>query len=35
LPPGVTKLQTTATDTTGSTKWWMAYVPLDDGASVA
>ena len=35
LPPGVTKLQTTATDTTGSTKWWMTYIPLDDGASVA
>lgn len=35
LPAGVTKLQTTATDTTGSTKWSMTYVPYDDGASVA
>lgn len=34
LPAGVTKLQTTATDTTGATKWWMAYVPLDAGAAV-
>lgn len=34
LPAGVTKLQTTATDTTGSTQWWMAYVPLDTGAAV-
>lgn len=35
LPAGVTKLQTTATDTTGSTKWTMCYVPVDAGASVA
>lgn len=35
LPAGVTKLQSTATDTTGSTKWWMTYVPLDSGAAVA
>ena len=35
LPPGVCSLQTTATDTTGATKWWLAYVPLDSGASVA
>jgi hypothetical protein len=35
LPAGVTKLQTTGTDTTGSTKWTMTYIPLDDGASVA
>jgi len=35
LPAGVTKLQTTGTDTTGSTKWTMIYIPLDDGASVA
>lgn len=34
LPAGVTKLQTTATDTTGSTQWWMAYVPLDPAAAV-
>lgn len=35
LPAGVTKLQTTATDTTGSTKWTMCYIPIDTGASVA
>lgn len=35
LPAGVTQLQTTATDTTGATKWSMTYVPYDDGASVA
>lgn len=34
LEAGVTKLQTTGTDTTGSTKWWMAYVPLDEAATV-
>lgn len=34
LEAGVTQLQTTATDTTGSTKWWLSYVPLDAGASV-
>lgn len=34
LEAGVTKLQTTGTDTTGSTKWWLAYVPLDDAATV-
>jgi hypothetical protein len=35
LPAGVTKLQTTATDTTGATKWTICYVPIDAGASVA
>lgn len=35
LEAGITKLQTTATDTTGSTKWWMSYVPLDSAARVA
>ena len=35
LPAGVTKLQTTATDTTGATKWTMCYIPIDDGASVS
>lgn len=34
LEAGITKLQTTATDTTGSTKWWLTYVPLDDAATV-
>ena len=34
LPAGVTKLQTTATDTTGATKWSMTYIPYDSGASV-
>lgn len=34
LPAGVTKLQTTATDTTGATKWSMCYVPIDNGATV-
>lgn len=35
VPAGVIQLKTTATDTTGATKWTLAYVPLDDGASVA
>jgi hypothetical protein len=35
LPAGLTKLQTSATDTTGATKWVMTYIPLDNGASVA
>jgi hypothetical protein len=35
LPAGVTKLQTTGTDTTGATKWTMCYIPIDTGASVA
>lgn len=35
LPPGVVSLQTSATDTTGATKWWIAYIPLDSGATVA
>lgn len=35
LPAGLVKLQSTATDTTGSTAWTMCYVPVDDGASVA
>lgn len=35
LPAGVTSLQTSATDTTGSTKWSMIYIPIDNGASVA
>jgi hypothetical protein len=35
LPAGVTKLQTTGTDTTGSTKWTMCYIPIDNGAAVA
>lgn len=35
IPAGVVQLQTTATDTTGSTKWTMIYVPIDNGASVA
>jgi len=35
LPAGVTKLQTTGTDTTGSTKWTLCYVPIDANATVA
>jgi hypothetical protein len=35
LPAGIVTLQTSATDTTGATKWFMYYVPLDDGATVA
>lgn len=35
IPAGTVSLRTTATDTTGSTKWTMCYVPIDDGASVA
>lgn len=35
VPAGVIQLKTTATDTTGATKWTLTYVPLDDGASVA
>lgn len=35
LQPGIVTLRTTATDTTGSTKWTMCYVPIDDGASVS
>lgn len=35
VPAGVIQLKTTATDTTGATKWTLVYVPLDDGASVA
>ncbi len=34
LKPGATKLKSTATDTTGSTKWTCWYVPLDEGAKV-
>lgn len=34
IPAGVVQLKTTATDTTGATKWFMYYVPLDDGATV-
>lgn len=32
---GVLGLKSTATDTTGATKWTLTYIPLDDGASVA
>lgn len=35
LNPGTVSLRTTGTDTTGSTKWTICYVPIDDGASVA
>lgn len=35
VPAGVIQLRTTATDTTGATKWTMVYVPIDTGASVA
>jgi hypothetical protein len=35
LPAGVMGLKASATDTTGSTKWTMTYVAIDDGASVA
>jgi hypothetical protein len=34
LKPGATKLKSTATDATGSTKWTCWYVPLDEGAAV-
>ncbi len=34
LPSGVVKLQTTGTDTTGATKWYMTYVPIDAAARV-
>jgi len=34
LKPGAVKLKSTATDTTGSTKWTCWYVPLDEGATV-
>jgi len=34
IPAGVVQLLTTATDTTGATKWFMYYVPLDEGATV-
>jgi hypothetical protein len=33
VPAGVIQLRTTATDTTGATKWTLMYVPLDTGAS--
>lgn len=35
IPAGVVQLQSTAADTTGSTKWTMCYIPIDNGASVA
>lgn len=34
IPAGVVLLRTTGTDTTGATKWFMYYVPLDEGATV-
>jgi hypothetical protein len=34
LKPGNVKLKSTATDTTGSTKWTCWYFPLDEGATV-
>jgi hypothetical protein len=34
LKPGAVKLKSTATDTTGSTKWTCWYMPLDEGATV-
>lgn len=33
VPAGVIQLRTTATDTTGATKWTLTYVPLDTGAT--
>lgn len=35
VPAGVIQLRTTATDTTGATKWTLMYVPLDSGASAS
>ncbi len=34
VPAGVIQLKTTATDTTGATKWSITYIPYDDGAAV-
>lgn len=34
VPAGVISLRTTATDTTGATKWTITYVPYDAGATV-
>ncbi len=34
LKPGAVKLKSTASDTTGSTKWTCFYVPIDEGAYV-
>jgi len=34
VPAGTIDLHTTATDTTGSTKWTIHYIPLDSGSTV-
>ena len=34
VPDGTIDLHTTATDTTGSTKWTIHYIPLDSGSTI-